>query len=844
MSMLSDSIYSGDSGGRGGSSGGGSSTSSIAYYRFPTGAFTIPSHATTAEGRVITVNGDIQEHDPSDEIDHSGSSILLGIGAWEVQYSFGTKIPGPDRGAGRRQQVDVWVLDEDNDKTLGKNYRQYIRGDDVDLGIHGTITFYLETPTHINLRMVSAEPQNTDYKTVPVQTGFVTIIKHGGARGVRGIQGIQGKDGSPADVFAKYFLTAQDVSADDSRSIDGATIKAYTLDRQIGADGQVALVDGAGVKAGYQGFGLNKGVWRFDINVRLAAIAADNREGWDIAIYTETASGTENTLARSRGQYTRGLGTVLGLNASLGFLLTEKDTVYVTLVSQYSGGTRTAKRYASGSVTIIKHQGTKGEKGDPGGGGGTSYDDTEVKRDIDTNQTAISTLQTTVSGLSNYNDQAVRDLITGNSDSISDLRTALAGKASVSESNSFPLSPETHDVVVIKTALTGLSGVFDIDYTAITTAAKYDVFQWDGFRWVQLGSLNPVSSGGGGGSYDDSALVQRTDNIERALRVLNFREGEVIVNDNDASAPAGNLYLVPSLTWGFVLDQPTGTDIIKQTSFSNVINKYYNLAPPGELTISLHIQNVENLRSHIGESFIIRNKAGAADNDAVGNLKVLFNELWSASFPTAARSSYVGVLYGVIFDNQSTFDIETISGSGTAKRLLIPEEESVLFTVKEIAPISSINNDRLITFTVSNIPPLQEHVFDNTDAARINTQSIADNAEAIAEGMTITDLNFAPMTLSKASFPSQVVFTLAFRYDDPLTSSHYASLTLQGANTPRVRLGDNPVGLRLTFSTAGTTNIKNNATTNAFDRAFLHFYTASSGGSPVLTRHFQVWIGA
>ena len=144
------------------SGGGGGSvvaaTSSTAYYRFPTGAITIPSGSTTPMGLVLTANGDIQEQDPSDEIDHSGSSILLGIGTWEFQYTFDTNFT--PKGTNRRQQVNVFVRDEDNDKTLGTNYRQYIRGGNVeDLGIHGTITIYLETPTHVNLRIVSVDPQ-------------------------------------------------------------------------------------------------------------------------------------------------------------------------------------------------------------------------------------------------------------------------------------------------------------------------------------------------------------------------------------------------------------------------------------------------------------------------------------------------------------------------------------------------------------------------------------------------------------------------------------------------------------------------------------------------------------
>ena len=122
--------------------------------------------------------------------------------------------------------------------------------------------------------------------------------------------------------------------------------------------------------------------------------------------------------------------------------------------------------------------------------------------------------------------------------------------------------------------------------------------------------------------------------------------------------------------------------------------------------------------------------------------------------------------------------------------------------------------------------------------------SISDAAGNYAEKDSVIGLNFAPQVLSKASFPTQLAFTLSFRHVTPLTPSHYASLTLRGVHTPRARIGDNPSGVRLTFAAANTGDIKTNASTNSFERAFLNFYAGSSGGSPVLTRQFQVWIGA
>ena len=877
MVFTGDSVYSGDSRGRGGSVV--SSSSSIAYYRFPTGAFTIPGHATTSEGRVITANGDIQEHDPSDEIDHSGSSILLGIGAWEVQYSFNTEIAAADQGAGRRQQVNVWVQDEDNDKALGTNYRQYIRGDDVDLGIHGTITIYLETPTHINLRMVSIEPQNTDYKTVPVNTGFVTIIKHGGVRGVKGAHGDKGDDATPyndtavknrlanaeeiltdtnlnaigsADVgnylqatasgeadwrpvsgasgggspaiFRHNFVNAQTIIPSNVKSLEGATVQSYSGldDLSRNADGQIDLVTRTFGSKDYKGWSMKSGVYDAKLSLRLTNAQLARIRSIDIIAYTRTSGGSENTVYLVRDVLISGGG----LSGSLALNLTTDDVVYFSIrhnLVNTDNDVSTNTQISSGEIAITRIDGIKGEKGDDGG---NTYDDTEVKRDIDTNQTAISTLQTTVSGLSNYDDTAVRDLITRNSDSVSDLRTALAGKASVSESNSFPSSPETHDVVVIKTALTGLSGVFDIDYTAITTAAKYDVFQWDGFRWVQLGSLNPVSSGGGGSSYDDSALVQRTDNIERALRILNFSQGEVIYNANNAADPAGNIVLN-----NFVLSRATGTSTYKDTNFGDdVVNRFFEIAPPGLNFIRFYIDDVNSLRSHIGESFILRNITSQH------RLVTINFQAAISAFPTNAGDGSGG-LYQQVLDNQSSL---TYNG----QFLNLPDETSVLFTIKEIddtdfasPPPGSGTFQGKIVFTASDIPQIQEYVFDNMDLVRTLSNAIVVNER-------LNDLNFTPQVLSKASFPSQLAFNLSFRFNAPMTTAHYAQIGLRGESTNRVQLANNPTAIRLTMSTSDTGTLLRSLPTNSSEECELEFYTAASGGNPILTRRFRIWVGA
>ena len=130
-----------------------------------------------------------------------------------------------------------------------------------------------------------------------------------------------------------------------------------------------------------------------------------------------------------------------------------------------------------------------------GGSGGGSYDDTALAARVTTNEGDISTLQTTVGGLSNYDDTALAARVTQSESDISALQSApgyddaaLTGRVETLE----------NEMDAVETTVAGLS---NYDDTAIQGQVNQNASDIDSLE----AAVDAINAGG----YDDSAVVAR-----------------------------------------------------------------------------------------------------------------------------------------------------------------------------------------------------------------------------------------------------------------------------------------------------------------------------------------------
>lgn len=171
---------------------------------------------------------------------------------------------------------------------------------------------------------------------------------------------------------------------------------------------------------------LGIGVWKINVNAR--QVSADTNNNRRQGVVTRLKIGT-TTISNSGQNYSRGGGVLLGVSNTHTVNVTRPSSIDLYFVSDNQQGQN--RGVYAGEVVVAKLQGAvgpagaQGEKGDKGDSG--TYDDRALAARVAQNERDIDALEARPAGGGTpYNDREVRRLITNNTANISAANTTIS----------------------------------------------------------------------------------------------------------------------------------------------------------------------------------------------------------------------------------------------------------------------------------------------------------------------------------------------------------------------------------------------------------------------------------